>query len=114
MEEKKKVKKVLTDVINNCCCETVCGEKIEDGNGGFVVPINSVFTMTLDAYGDYGKIKRLSADGKKTAGGAVAIKNSFPRYAVVNNGKGLSVINLDDGMFTFLGHLLDIIKNEKI
>lgn len=113
MEEKKKAKNVLTDVINNCCCETVCGEKIEDGKGGFVVPINSVFTLSLDAYGDYGKIKRLSTDGKMTAGGSVTIKNSLPRYAVVNDGKGFSVINMDDGMFTFLGRLLDIIKNEK-
>lgn len=113
MEEKKKTKNVLSGVINNSCGETVCGEKIADGKGGFVVPINSVFTVTLDAYGDYGTIKRLSADGKKTAGGSVTIKNSIPRFAVVNNGKDFSVINVEDGMFAFLDRFLDIVKNEK-
>lgn len=97
---------------------TVVGTPFKSEDGTTVIPVSKVTMGFMTGGGEYGEIKKIK-DNKTLpfAGGSSAVISVKPSGFLINNGKGIKLINLPDDPITKLLEGIDKfvkqLKNEE-
>ena len=121
-KSENKIKELMATAMNDLNslidANTVVGTPFKSEDGTTVIPVSKVTMGFMTGGGEYGEIKKIKDNNTLPfAGGSSAVISVKPSGFLINNGKGIKLINLPDDPITKLLEGIDKfvkqLKNEE-